>query len=219
MKLLPNYPSKLAQELLDGEIDLGLIPVAVIPKLNESHIVTDFCIGSEGPVASVCLFSDVPIERIKRVLLDYHSRTSAKLVAILLKNFWKKEVEFIRTQDEFTSQINSTTAGLLIGDRCLKLRGEKAYCYDLGEAWTQFTGLPFVYAAWVSNKVLPESFLERFNAACKKGVESMEEVISSVQFDHYDVRTYLEKNISFELDAKKRLGLEKFLKYITASKG
>ena len=216
MELIPNYPAKLAHALLEGEIDLGLIPVAVIPKLKEAHIVTDFCIGSTAAVASVCLFSEVPIEKIKRVLLDYHSRTSAMLVTILLKHFWKKEVEFIRTEDEFAEQINSNTAGLMIGDRCLALRGQKKYCYDLGEAWKQFTGLPFVYAAWVSNKPLPADFLKKFNQACRNGINSMEQVIENTQFSDYDVRTYFEKNISFELDSNKRLGLEKFLKLLGA---
>lgn len=214
MDLLPNYPAKVAHALLEGEIDLGLIPVAVIPKLKSSFIVTDYCIGSTDAVASVCLFSEVPIEKIKRVLLDYHSRTSAMLVTILLKHFWKKEVEYIRTEDEFAEQINSNTAGLMIGDRCLALRGHKKYCYDLGEAWKQFTGLPFVYAAWVSNKPISPVFLNKFNAACKMGIQSMEMVIQNTQFDVYDVRTYFEKNISFELDSSKRLGLEKFLKLL-----
>jgi len=214
MELRPDYPAKVAQSLLNGDIDLGLIPVAEIPKLKESHLVTDFCIGSTGQVASVCLFSDVPIEKVKRVLLDYHSRTSAMLVTILLKYFWKKEVEFIRTEDEFTDQINYTTAGLLIGDRCLALRNKKQYCYDLGEAWKQFTGLPFVYAAWVSNKQLPENFINQFNSACKNGVDHMEHVIASTRFEHYDVRTYFEQNISYQFDQPKKQGLEKFLKLI-----
>src|SRR5438309_6104982 len=73
--LIEDYPAKIAQLLINGQVDVGLVPVAIIPKLKEWHIVTDYCIGSEGAVASVCLFSEVPIWEIEKVYLDYQSRT------------------------------------------------------------------------------------------------------------------------------------------------
>src|SRR5881398_2387340 len=79
IELINKYPSRLAQMLLDDEIDVGLVPVAIIPRLKEAYIITDFCIGSVGAVASVCIFSEVPMEKIERVLLDYQSRTSVQL--------------------------------------------------------------------------------------------------------------------------------------------
>ncbi len=82
MELIEDYPSKIAQRLLNDEIDLGLVPVAIIPKLKEHHVISDFCIGAEGPVASVCIFSEVPIENVETILLDYQSRTSVALARI-----------------------------------------------------------------------------------------------------------------------------------------
>ncbi len=79
-----EYPSLLAEQLKNDEIDIGLIPVAAIPSLPESHIITNVCIGASGSVASVCLFSDVPIEEIKFIYLDYQSRTSVALLKVLL---------------------------------------------------------------------------------------------------------------------------------------
>ena len=67
MDLVEDYPAKIAELLIEGKVDIGLVPVAVIPKLKEWHIVTDYCIGSEGAVASVCLFSDVPVWDIEKV--------------------------------------------------------------------------------------------------------------------------------------------------------
>ncbi len=97
---------------------MGLVPVAVIPQLPESRIITDYCIGCNGPVASVCIFSNVPMEQVKRVYLDYQSRTSVQLAKILLKEYWKSEAELVETKgDEYLSQIEGTTAGLVIGDR------------------------------------------------------------------------------------------------------
>jgi chorismate dehydratase len=75
IELIEEYPAKIAQMLLDNQIDVGLVPVAIIPKLKEAYIITDFCIGAEGEVASVCLFSEVPVEEIETVILDYQSRT------------------------------------------------------------------------------------------------------------------------------------------------
>ena len=83
-----NYPSKLAAQLLNDEVDVGLIPVAAIPNIPQAHIISDYCIGASQAVASVCLFSDVPIDQIKEILVDYQSRTSAALLKILLRDFW-----------------------------------------------------------------------------------------------------------------------------------
>ena len=60
-----DYPSKCAEKLINNNVDLALVPVVVIPKIKDSFIISDYCIGAEGPVESVCLFSNVPIEKIK----------------------------------------------------------------------------------------------------------------------------------------------------------
>ncbi|WP_363320136.1 MqnA/MqnD/SBP family protein, partial [Hydrotalea sp.] len=93
--LIEDYPARIAEMLLKDEIDVGLIPVAVLPKMKESYILTDYCIGAEAEVASVCIFSEQPIENITHVLLDYQSCTSVNLAKVLLKHYWKKKVIFI----------------------------------------------------------------------------------------------------------------------------
>ncbi len=214
MELTPDYPSKIAAMLLEGTIDAGLVPVAIIPRLPEAHIITDYCIGCDGPVASVCLLSQVPLHRIEKVLLDYQSRTSAILVKILLEKFWKFKVEFADTQNDFRNQINGTTAGLVIGDRCLEYRSKVDFVYDLGEAWKDFTGLPFVFAAWISNKKLPAEFVSAFNEANQRGVEAIEKVAAENIISGIDSMTYFRKNISYIMDEGKRKGLKKFLDYM-----
>ena len=92
--LVEDYPSRIGAMLLNDEIDVGLVPVVIIPRLKESHIITDYCIGTDGEVASVAIFSEVPIEQVSRVLLDYQSQTSVNLAALLLKEYWQKEVIF-----------------------------------------------------------------------------------------------------------------------------
>ncbi|OQP45450.1 hypothetical protein A4H97_32420 [Niastella yeongjuensis] len=214
--LIEDYPSNIARMLVEGTIDVGLVPVAVIPHMKEHHIITDYCIGCEGPVASVAIFSEVPMEKIEKVLLDYQSRTSVALAKVLLRKFWKKDVELIDTREDYRAQIKGTTAGVVIGDRGLQQRKVSPYIYDLGEAWIEMTGLPFVFAAWVSNKQLPPDFIEAFNEANKLGLQHVEETVAENPYPVFDLHKYYTEHISYELTPNKRKGLEKFLDFLTA---
>jgi len=213
--LISDYPAKIAAMLLNDEIDIGLIPVAVIPQMKEHYIISDYCIGASQPVASVCLFSDVPINEIKEILVDYQSRTSAALLKILLKKYWKIDPELIDTSNGYQQNIKGSTAGLVIGDRALKQRKYSAYIYDLAEAWQQMTGLPFVFAAWIANKKLPENFVESFNKATAEGFAHIDEIVTATGFEAYDMKTYYRKNIDYHLDEKKLEALKLFLNYLS----
>jgi chorismate dehydratase len=206
-----NYPSNLARQLISGEIDLGLVPVAVIPALKSCHINTDYCIGTEGEVASVCIFSDVPLEEVDTLLMDYQSRTSVALAKLLLAEYWKLSPAIVPTQDDYRLRIRGNTAGLVIGDRALEQRSKSKYIYDLGTAWKNHTGLPFVFAAWVSSKELDPAFVSAFNEANRFGLTKIEEVLKEVGHKPFDLDTYYRKHISYHLNADKSEGLELFL--------
>ena len=162
-ELLIDYPSAIAADLVSGKIDVGLVPVAVIPQMKEWHLVTDYGIGCNGEVATVCLFSEVPLEEIKELMLDYQSRSSVALVQILCEKHWKISPRQIPAYPGYESRIAGTTAGLVIGDRAFLQRKHSKYIYDLGSAWKAFSGLPFLFAAWISNKELPTHFVAEFN--------------------------------------------------------
>lgn len=212
IQLTEDYPAIIAQQLVAGEVDMGLIPVAMIPKLPQSFIVSNYCIGAEGPVASVCLFSEVPMEQITHVYLDYQSRTSVNLARVLLHEYWKKEVQFIdATGEDFREKISGTTAGVVIGDRALEQRKRSQFIYDLAEAWIDHTGLPFVFAAWVANKALPQDFITAFNEANKWGLERVDEVLRMINYPVYDLKKYYTRNISYLLTEEKKQGLRLFL--------
>lgn len=212
--LVIDYPSKIASMLLEDEIDVGLVPVAIIPEMNEHYIISDYCIGSDGEVASVCLFSEVPLDEIKTVLLDYQSRTSVALLKILIKEYWKINVVFENTSGDYQSKISGTTAGLVIGDRALQQRKISTYIYDLGLEWRKFTRLPFVFAAWVSNKKLDEGFIKDFNEANKFGLNNLDKVVQENPFTIFDLNHYYKDCISFDLDENKKKGLRLFLKLL-----
>jgi chorismate dehydratase len=209
--LLIDYPSKIASMLLEDKIDVGLVPVAIIPEMKEYHIISDYCIGSVGKVASVCLFSDVPLEKIETILLDYQSRTSVALLKVLIREYWKLNVVFENTSGNYQSKISGTTAGLVIGDRALQQRKISPFIYDLGEEWKKFTGFPFVFAAWISNKKLDNNFIDNFNKANAFGLNRIDEVVKENPFEVFDLHHYYRDCISFELDENKKKGLEIFL--------
>ncbi len=214
IELIEDYPANVAQMILDGTADVGLIPVAVIPKLSESHIITDYCIGCDGAVASVCIFSEVPMEKVEKIYLDYQSRTSVSLAKILLKEYWNSNAQLIdATGEDYRAEIKGTTAGLIIGDRALEQRLKSKYVYDLGEAWKAHTSLPFVFAAWVSNKKLPLDFVSDFNVANRFGLQHLEEVINenASASDFFDLDQYYKKHISYLFDDQKREALMIFL--------
>lgn len=214
MEIVEEYPAKIASMLLNDEIDVGLVPVAIIPKLKEHYIITDYCIGAEQAVASVCLFSEVPIEKIEKVILDYQSRTSVALARVLLERYWKLPVVFEEAKENFREEIIGTTAAVVIGDRAFEQRKTSAYMYDLAAAWIEFTGLPFVFAAWIANKKLPEDFVKLFNEANKKGLQQIDAVVAENNSPYYDLKKYYTENISYNLSDAKQKGLEKFLSFL-----
>lgn len=214
IELIIDYPSRIADMLLKDEIDMGLVPVAVIPKMSAWFINGDHCIGSNGPVASVCLFSETPIEKIDRVLLDYQSRTSVQLARVLLKEYWKIQPGLMDAGTDFRDHIKGTTAGVVIGDRAFEQRKVSPYVYDLGEAWKNMTGLPFVYAAWISNKPLDPAFVRQFDAANRAGLSRIDAVVRENPYELFDLHEYFTQYLDYKLDDFKKAGLEKFLRYI-----
>lgn len=216
MELSFEYPAIVARKLIDDDIDVGLVPVAVLPQISMPKIISDFCIGASSPVASVCLFSQVPIEQVTHVLLDYQSRTSAALLKVLFKHHWKLNPVLHHTAAGFETQITGSTAGLVIGDRALMQRSQSVYIYDLAEAWQLFTGLPFVFAAWVANKPLPGSFTTRFNHHTGEGLKHLSEIVRRQAVAYYDLQHYYTNNIDYLLDEKKKEGLTRFLQLLTS---
>jgi len=214
IELTEDYPAKIAGLLLNGDIDIGLVPVAILPLMQEHYIETNYCIGAEGPVASVCLFSEVPLEKIERVLLDYQSRTSVALAKVLIKHYWKISPLIEDAREDFRNQIQGTTAAVVIGDRAFEQRHISPYIYDLAKAWQDFTGLPFVFAAWVANKKLPAEFIAAFNKANSIGLEVLDQVVAQNPYTLYDLNQYFSENISYNLTDEKRAGLKKFLSFI-----
>ena len=211
-----DYPARLVQQLLNDEIDLGLIPVAALPQIPDYHIVGNYCIGAEAEIASVALFSDVPMEEIETVYLDYQSRTSVALLKYLMKDYWGIHPQIIQAiGEDYREKIKGKAAGLVIGDRALEQRKISNYIYDLGSEWRAITGLPFVFAAWISRKELPASFIEAFDKANAMGLEHIDKIVAENPFPLFDLARYYKLHLSYKLDDKKKEGLAHFLRLIS----
>jgi chorismate dehydratase len=217
IELSLDIPSVCAAKLQSGEADLGLVPVAVIPQLDTPHIISDYCIGAVGAVKTVCIYSNVPLEDVKALYLDYHSRTSVALTQLLLEKYWHLNPILLNSTDGYIDNIGGTTAGLVIGDKTIGLDKRFKYVYDLGEIWAKYTeGSPFVFAAWVSNRKLPADFIKKFNEALHRGLEHIPELIYILptQEAGFDLKEYFTHHISYDLDAAKKAALQRFLKEI-----
>ncbi len=213
-----DIPSTCAQKLIDGKIDIGLIPVAALPLLKEAYIISDYCIGARGKVSSVMLYSNVPLTQIKTVFLDYQSKTSVALVKILTTYFWKINPEWIGAKENFENNIKENEGAVIIGDRTFELKNKYAFAYDLAEEWQKFTKLPFVFACWVANKKIDQIFINNFNTALKFGIDNREKLIEELKKSNnykIDLKTYLNENISYEYDDKKKEAMNLFLDYIS----
>ncbi|MCL6102747.1 MAG: menaquinone biosynthesis protein [Bacteroidetes bacterium] len=212
-----DIPSVCADKLKAGTADIGIIPVAEIPNIKGANIVTDFCIAASGKVRTVVLVSQVPLNEIKKIVLDYQSRTSVQLVRILVRDYWQFQPEWQNGGVNYIEEdIKGTTAGVIIGDRVFEYEDQFPYVYDLGEAWKALTGLDFVFACWVANKPIAASFVEKFAGALKLGIVHIPEVIDDylLRYPDYPFESYFRENIFYHLDDSKRKGMELFLSRI-----
>ncbi|MBK9282782.1 MAG: menaquinone biosynthesis protein [Sphingobacteriaceae bacterium] len=210
-----DIPSICAKKLLYDQADLALVPVVILRDMKEYFIVSDYCIGAQGKVDSVKLYSRVPLQEIKSIILDYQSRTSVQLTKILCKEHWQIAPNFLDALPGYESDLNEKTAIVVIGDRTFKLNGTFNYEYDLAEEWKSMTGLPFVFAAWVSNKKLDEKFLQDFNAVLKQGKENISSAIHSAEnksnLSDSDLSFYLQDRIRYNLTDEYEKAMEIFL--------
>jgi chorismate dehydratase len=214
-----DHPADCAAKLIAGKVDIGLIPVATLPLLNEYHIISDYCIGTVGNVRTVLLLSNCNFEEIETVYLDYRSRSSVMLSKVLARNFWNREFRWMNTSKGFDFRnIGKNQAVVLIGDQCFEYEKSFRQKIDLAAEWKDFTGLPFVFACWTANKPIPQDFTDEFNTALSLGISNIDKVVEKFgdtgTIQGEILKKYLTENIDYYLDEKKKKGLELFLELL-----
>ncbi|MFZ4520384.1 MAG: menaquinone biosynthetic enzyme MqnA/MqnD family protein [Bacteroidales bacterium] len=216
-KLELDVPSVCAKKLKDGTVDIALVPVGALAEIGEYHYISDFCIGATGVVKTVLLLSKVPMDQISEVHLDFDSRTSIELAKVLAHNYWKISPRWKNLKTGEITSMHALESLVAIGDKTFEIRSEFPYVYDLAEEWIKFTGLPFVFAVWISGSKLPDEILQPFIKALAFGVAHKRESIEYFRDklpDCKDCLSYLEHNISYDFDHQKKEGLKLFLNSI-----
>ncbi len=214
-ELILDYPANIAEMLKVGTVDVGLVPVAQLPLLPDYSIVSDYGIAADHDVASVCLFSEVPLEKIETIYLDYQSRSSAALLKLLMREFWGIQPKLVQAEDErYRTKISGSTAALVIGDRAFEQRRLSTYVYDLAAEWRAMTGFSFVFAVWASIKPMSNEWIQAFNAANAVGLQKLTEIAEAQKYPAFDLQKYYHHHIAYELTEERMKGMRRFLEML-----
>jgi len=215
-RLLIDVPSRLADALAGGALDVALIPSIEYLRQPGCVIVGDACVACEGPVRSVKLYSRVPPRQIRTLALDEGSRTSAALAQILLREQWGVRPRLEPFPIGATLDDLSADAAVVIGDRGMQPVAERFdTVWDLGQQWNAWTGLPFVFAMWVGRAGIDEAGVGALLAAARDaGVAHLDEIArqaaTDVQLPAEECLSYLRDNLAYHLGPRQRRGLQLF---------
>jgi chorismate dehydratase len=214
-------PPSVCASLLDaGDIDVGLIPTIAYSDRPGDRVVPGVSIASEGPVASVAVFSKVPVREIRTIALDTSSRTSVALTRILCARRFEIAPSFVRHAPDLPSMLAGHDAALLIGDPALFV-DHRALGFgdvekiDLGQAWTDMTGLPFVWAFWAGRAdVLSPDAIARMQGAKAAGMavsDTLADAYVAATPQHRALaRRYLRDHVRFDLTDRMLDGLRAY---------
>ncbi|MEX2187767.1 MAG: menaquinone biosynthesis protein [Pirellulales bacterium] len=214
-----DLPSRLADDLAAGRLDVALIPSIEFFQNPSYAVVSDACIACRGPVLSVKLFSRVPLESIASLALDEGSRTSAAVVQILLRKRFGLAPALEPLPIGATLADTAADAVLLIGDRAIHSPpGRFAAVWDLGDQWQRWSGLPFVFAMWVARPGIDADRLAELAtvlaAARDGGLAHVEEIAEReaplLGLTIPQCVSYLRDNLHFTLGPLERRGLDLF---------
>ncbi len=208
-------PAPLVRLLRLGTIDIAMAPIVALFENPHYLLVPNICIGSNGPVKSVKLFfhkEGVDATNVSSIYLDMESRTSALLIRILLQYKYGRDLNTIRFICPIPSR--DIEASVLIGDKAMK-QMPTLPTLDLGDEWTSWIKLPFVYAAWISRlPSLKNETIEELQKARNLGIQNLDAVLpEKLIFPKEASREYLQ-NIVYTLGSKELEGMELFRDYL-----
>lgn len=206
-------PAAATRGFAEGRYVLGLLPVAAALQVPEAEFVGHHGIVSDGFVGSVGIFAEVPLDEVETLYLDHDSRSSVLLARVLLRHHWGLVPSLAPAPRGYRGRLRGTTAGVIIGDPAIEARSRYAYYYDLGAAWREMTGLPFVYASWLSAVPMGRGFVRDFDEAQARGVADRRRLARELQprVPAYDLTRYFTRQLRFDLDARAREGRRLFL--------
>jgi chorismate dehydratase len=209
-----DTPSNLAEKLRQGEIDVGLLPIVEHLRGVGEQWVPGIGIASDGPVRTVKLYSRVPFESLTDVAVDARSRTSVAMLRILLAERYGVTPDFYSHRAELRSMLQAHQAALLIGDAAFQ-ESDALHVWDLGRAWKELTGLPFVYAVWtLAEGVDRQRVAEWLRSSLASGLANLEEIAAAAVGEHgqdlSSILSYLRDSLHYVLGERDTQGIETF---------
>lgn len=212
-------PAECADRLKSGLADIGIVPAVELNR-QQLTIIRGAGIACHGPVRSILLISKVPFGEIRRLATDATSRTSVMLSRVILARKYGVEPEVESLPPHLSAMLENNDAALIIGDAALALDPAELpfHVLDLGAEWVQMTGLPMVFAVWAARADFPSQDPQPFLDSMRYGMNHIAEI---ARWEHAKIgvpeelaRTYLEKNIVFELGEREYTGLDLYLRYV-----
>lgn len=216
LRVVFDLPSRLADQLALGAVDVALVPVVELFTHPEYVRVSDACIACRGPVRSVKVYFRTPPADVRRLALDEGSRTSIVLAQLLLAELGRTrpEVEPLPIGEGLAA--TEADAVLLIGDRAMYPQaGEFAEIWDLGQRWCEWTGLPFVFAVWAARQDIDTEYLAKALAQARdEGLLHLDQIVEresqAMGIDRVTCLEYLRDNLHFRLGPEELAGLARF---------
>ena len=220
-ELVYDLPSRLADDLAEGRLDVALIPTVEYFQDPSYQVVSDACIACRGPVLSVSPLSRCPRSEIRSLALDEGSRTSVALVQILLREQYGLTPSLLPLPIGSAAQDVDADAVLVIGDRAIHAeKGGFVEAWDLGDEWYRWSGLPFVFAMWTARGGLSIDLgplQEALETARDAGLANLASIArqeaGTLGLNEQQCLAYLRDNLHFSLGEKEREGLELFRQY------
>lgn len=213
--LLRHMPADCLRMFNAGDVDIALVPVVGTFDNPLANRITDYGICCDNEVRTVVLLSNVPKEDIKKIYVDHHSRTSVQLLKVIVKRYWKINVEFEVLDISMMSSNSLPEAILMIGDKVFPNEHKYNHTYDLGVEWKNYTGLPFVFAVWIATEQVSKEEIQILNEAMKFGLECIPQIIEDWKGKtSIDLQSYFTDNIVYEINENGRKAIERFRREI-----
>ncbi len=209
-------PSEVARKLAEDECDVALIPVAAAASIGDLVFLPGSAIGAFGAVGSVVIVSHEPVETVREIAVDLSSRTSAVLARLIVEHRLGRKPKWIGLPaSEAIDFVGEGRAALIIGDRALLSREKYPHVIDLAAAWTDWTGLPFVFAAWASKAhVVSTRENELIVKAMNEGLERRQAIAHGWATERGLAEepyvAYLHENIRYTFGDREQQGLQRF---------
>lgn len=213
VRVVYDVPSKLPALLADGAVQAIL--VSSIEALRAPYRVADgVSISSLSEVLSVRVLSKVPFHEVETLALDRSSMTSNALAEVMLRTVRKKPYRTVLAQPDLDAMLADADAAVLIGDNGMRADGRGLHVIDLGRAWHELTGLPFVWAMWMGHDGLDDALAQHLRDAAVWGVQHLDDVIplaaSETGFPLEEAGHYLRSIMDYRLDQTHKQGLTEF---------